>query len=106
MQLAEGGYLVSGASSGVEAVAMIGQDPHRFDVLLTDYAMPMMSGLELVEAARRHRPDLPAVIMTGYAQLEAMNARPSNVAVVSKPFTAAILGDAINRSLELRAATR
>jgi hypothetical protein len=46
MQLAEHGYVVTSVSSGVEAIAMIGQAPAKFDLLLTDYAMPMMSGLE------------------------------------------------------------
>jgi signal transduction histidine kinase/ActR/RegA family two-component response regulator len=99
MQLVEEGYQVTGASSGVEAVALIGRDPDRYDLLLTDYAMPMMSGLELVEAARRRRPALPAVIITGYAQVEALAARPADVAVVSKPFTSADLSRAISRTL-------
>lgn len=99
MQLAEHGYVVTSVSSGVEAIAMIGLAPERFEVLLTDYAMPMMSGLELIEAARQHRPDFPAVVMTGYAQLEAMKARPADVAVVSKPFTHVALVDAIEKSI-------
>jgi signal transduction histidine kinase/DNA-binding response OmpR family regulator len=99
MHLIENGFSVTGAASGIEAIAMIGLDPEQFDLLLTDYAMPMMSGLELVEAARRHRPTMPAIIMTGYAQLEAINARPTDVAVVPKPFTAAALTDAITQSL-------
>jgi signal transduction histidine kinase/DNA-binding response OmpR family regulator len=102
MQLAESGYAVTSASSGVEAIAMIGQDPMKFDILLTDYAMPMMSGLELVDAARKHRADFPAVIMTGYAQLEAMNSRPQDVTVVSKPFSGVALVDTIERSLKDR----
>jgi PAS domain S-box-containing protein len=99
MQLTEGGYRVTSASSGVEAISMIGQNPEKYDLLLTDYAMPMMSGLELVEAARRYRPLLPAVIVTGYAQLEAISTRPHDVAVVAKPFTLAGLTDAVARSL-------
>ncbi len=99
MQLIESGFRVTAAASGIEAIAMIGEDPSKFDLLLTDYAMPMMSGLELVEGARRHRPDMPAIIMTGYAQLEAMNSRPSDVSIVSKPFTMQLLAEAIEQSL-------
>jgi signal transduction histidine kinase/CheY-like chemotaxis protein len=100
MQLAEEGYKVTGASSGMEAIAMIGQDSAKYDLLLTDYAMPMMSGLELVEAARRHRPSMPAVIITGYSQGQALAARPADVTVVSKPFTGPDLAEAIARTLE------
>ena len=99
MQLLESGFRVTAAASGIEAIAMIGEDPLRFDLLLTDYAMPMMSGLELVEGARRLRPNMPAVIITGYAQLEAMNSRPADVSIVSKPFTMQVLAEAIERSL-------
>ena len=99
MQLLESGFRVTAAASGIEAIAMIGEDPHRFDLLLTDYAMPMMSGLELVEGARRLRPNMPAIIITGYAQLEAMNSRPADVSIVSKPFTMQVLAEAIERSL-------
>lgn len=102
MQLLESGFRVTAAASGIEAIAMIGDDPDRFDLLLTDYAMPMMSGLELVEGARRHRPSMPALIMTGYAQLEAMNARPADVSIVPKPFTMQVLAEAIARSLTRR----
>lgn len=41
----------------------------NIDVLLTDYSMPYMTGLELAEAARLLRPQLPIVLATGYAEL-------------------------------------
>lgn len=100
MQLEEAGFRISSASSGVEAISIIGEDPDRFDVLLTDYAMPMMSGLELVAAARQHRPEFPAVIVTGFAEVEAMKSRPDNVMVIPKPFTAAALVEALESTLQ------
>jgi signal transduction histidine kinase len=102
MQLEEAGFTISSVASGVEAISIIGKDPTRFDVLLTDYAMPMMSGLELVAAARRHRPEFPAVIVTGFAEVEAMKSRPDNVTVVPKPFTAAALVEALESTLQTR----
>ena len=106
MQLTDHGFVVETASSGVEAIAMIGQDPARLDVLLTDYAMPLMSGLELVSAARQHRVDLPAVIITGYAELDAMSRRPGNVAVVTKPFTIDALLEVLKSSLSVEQAAK
>jgi CheY-like chemotaxis protein len=104
MQLIESGYAVTSAASGVEAVALIGQNPGKYDLLLTDYAMPMMSGLELVEAARRQHPLLPAVIVTGYADLEAIVARPADVSIVAKPFTVADLTAAISSRVGIKPA--
>ncbi len=88
MQLTEAGYAVVSAANATEALSIFERNPFAFDVLLTDYAMPKMSGLELLAEARRRRPDLPAVVITGYADVEAMQARPNDVAVVAKPFSA------------------
>ena len=51
---------------GLAALAQIeaGDIP---DLLVTDFAMPGMNGLTLIKEARRHRPGLPALLLTGYA---------------------------------------
>jgi CheY-like chemotaxis protein len=57
------------------------------DLLLVDFAMPGMTGAEVVEAAQRARPGLPAVLMTGYAEAEALDRLAARgVAVLRKPF--------------------
>ncbi|QDV31585.1 Chemotaxis protein CheY [Planctopirus ephydatiae] len=56
-------WIVSEASSGSEALQMIALNP--VNVVLTDLAMPDISGLELVTTLRRDCPRLPVVIMTG-----------------------------------------
>lgn len=50
------------ASSGAEALTLI--KTNEFDVLITDYEMPGMSGLELVKAARIARPDLKIIVLS------------------------------------------
>lgn len=61
------------ATDGKEALEKFHQD--TFDVVLTDYAMPIMSGIELLKAIRDIAPELPVIIMTGYADKEsAINA--------------------------------
>jgi len=68
----------------------------RFDVLITDLAMPRMTGWELIPRIREQQPDLPVVVMTGYlppggAAVLAAHA-PSPLAILRKPFE---IGDLI-----------
>jgi CheY-like chemotaxis protein len=65
------------------------------DLLITDYAMPLVSGADLIRQAREQRPDLPAIIITGYAELESIARRPEDVQVLAKPFTSDQLRHAI-----------
>ncbi len=62
------GHEVIETHSGAKAVAVL-RDGRRVDLLITDFSMPGMTGLQLAEAARRLRPDLPILLATGYAEL-------------------------------------
>ena len=66
---------------------------HEVDLLLADYAMPHMTGLELIREARALRPGLRVMLVTGYAELGAMAGMDalSPQQVVRKPFRAAEL---------------
>lgn len=66
--LSDLGHTVLEAFSAHEALSLMEQHPD-IDVLITDFGMPGMNGLELVEAARRKKPDLPVLLTTGYAEL-------------------------------------
>ena len=80
------GYAVTTARSADEASDLLSQ--HHFDVLITDYAMPGMSGAELALEVRKRLPKLPVILVTAYAEmLGAWGADLSAVdCVVSKPF--------------------
>ncbi|MCM8737052.1 response regulator [Azospirillum sp. A1-3] len=66
--LADLGHTVLEAGSGVEALELL-RSGQAVDLLLTDYAMPGMTGVELAQAARTMAPDLPVLLATGYADL-------------------------------------
>jgi CheY-like chemotaxis protein len=66
------------------------------DVLITDYAMEGMNGVELIHAARSLRPKLPVVLITGYADLtEDMD----DIVLLHKPFQAGDLVSNLQRLL-------
>ncbi|MBU0968855.1 MAG: response regulator [Proteobacteria bacterium] len=61
------GYTVTAKTSSEEALAVFKADPHSFDLLLTDQAMPALSGAKLAEEVLSLRPDLPIILCTGYS---------------------------------------
>jgi PAS domain S-box-containing protein len=97
--LAELGHSVTEAANGAEAIAALKDKGAGWDLLISDYAMPELSGTDLVQELRKVHPDLPCLIITGYASGEAVNGRPDDVLVLSKPFTPAKLSEAILKLL-------
>jgi PAS domain S-box-containing protein len=83
------------AASGQEALSLLARHP-EVDVLITDHAMPVMTGAELAAAVRGIYPTLPVVLATGYAEL-AVGVAPGPTRL-AKPFTQCELVDAISRA--------
>ena len=81
------GHSVADAANSGEALSLLNGDIADWDLLVTDYAMPLLSGCDLVREARKHRPGLPALIITGYADSAAIGERPDDVAILGKPFS-------------------
>jgi PAS domain S-box-containing protein len=93
------GHKVTVMVDGAEAVAFLRETGGRWDLLITDYAMPHVSGLEVIRQARELRPGLPAIVITGYADANSIGRRPEDVAVLSKPFTPEQMNLAIRQAL-------
>lgn len=74
--LAGEGYTVTAVADGGEGIERLTQE--TFELVLTDFKLPGASGLDVVRAARQHRPGLPVVVLTGYGTVptavEAMRA--------------------------------
>jgi two-component system cell cycle sensor histidine kinase/response regulator CckA len=64
------GYRVSGYTDPGEALAAVRAEPGQFDLAVTDYNMPGMSGLEVARALREIRADLPVAMASGYVTEE------------------------------------
>lgn len=89
--LRRAGYDVVQAADGEEALALL-DAAGPFDLMVTDYAMPGLSGLDLIDAARRRKPRMPVLMVTGYAD----NGRESaDVPRLQKPFLPAELVDRV-----------
>ena len=60
------GYRVSGFTDAREALAAARANPGQFDLAVTDFNMPHMSGLDVARALREIHPDLPVAVASGY----------------------------------------
>ena len=89
--LADMGHEVLQAESGEAALALLAE--HDVDLLLTDYAMPLMCGGDLVERARQGQPDLKVIVVSGYADVP--EGAVLDVPRLAKPFSDAELAEAI-----------
>lgn len=92
------GYESHACVSGDEALAHLRENPGHYDLVLSDYSMPKMSGVELAEHIRNEFPDLPLLLITGFDQgkLElAMEQNPVIKGVLRKPVDSEKLSDAI-----------
>ncbi len=82
------GLTVFTAASGKEAIALFQKHQDSMDCLITDLSMPKMNGWETLAALRTIRPDLPAILCSGYDESQAMSGdyaeRPQ--AFLHKPF--------------------
>jgi PAS domain S-box-containing protein len=85
------GHHVVEASNGAEALEALRTRDCEFDLMISDYAMPHLSGTEFLREARELCPEVPALIITGYAGAEAISDRPDGVEILLKPFTATML---------------
>jgi PAS domain S-box-containing protein len=93
------GHRALEAADGAEVLGLLQADPEGCDLLITDYAMPHVSGAEVIRQAREIRPGLPAIIITGYADESSIARRPDDVLVLAKPFTPEQLSAAIRSSV-------
>ena len=90
------GHSVTEAQSGVHALKML-ETNSPFDIVVTDYAMPGMNGLELAQRIKEKNPKLPIVLATGYAELPAD--RSIEFGHLSKPYTSKDLASALEKAV-------
>jgi CheY-like chemotaxis protein len=95
--LADLGHAVIEAANGPEALKTLQDGDCGYDLMISDYAMPQQSGTEFLREARQFCPGVPALIITGYAEADAISDRPEGVEVLLKPFTPNKLEAALSR---------
>jgi CheY-like chemotaxis protein len=90
------GHTVIEANSAKQALAIV-EGGQELDLMMTDQAMPGMTGTELAQIVRAQRPNLPVLLATGYADLPA--GQKSDLPRLSKPYHQSQLQSEIERLL-------
>jgi signal transduction histidine kinase len=88
------GHTVVEASSATQALAVL-QSGTRIDLVITDHAMPGMSGLELARRLKESHPTLPVILATEYAELPHDTENSPDLPKLSKPYSQRDLAAAI-----------
>jgi CheY-like chemotaxis protein len=98
MMLAFDGHDVETATNGKEALAKF--ERAKFDLVITDYSMPVMKGDELALELKARNPKQPVVMITAYAEMIQASGNPLTGVdlVISKPFLLENLREAIAKT--------
>ncbi|MGA7146196.1 MAG: ATP-binding protein [Desulfobacterales bacterium] len=96
------GYRVETRMNPVEALELFRADPHRFDLVITDMAMPRMTGDRLVKEMLKIRPDLPTILCTGFSEkIDEIKAKEIGICeYIEKPLTMIDLAKAVRKVLD------
>ncbi len=78
---------------GAEAAVAILKEDRAIDIAIVDFAMPGMTGLDFVEAARKIRPNLPIMLVSGHPDLRDP---PEDIVVLTKPFDVEALAQGVH----------
>jgi signal transduction histidine kinase len=92
------GCEVTTAASGEESLKVLAAQ--TFTIMLTDIAMPAMSGVELAQRVRELVPEMPILFASGYADLQAFGEQLSEETVVRKPYRLAELAARIEAMID------
>lgn len=98
--LAGAGFEVTRVGSGDEALSHLAGG-QKFALLVTDYAMPGMNGIDLARLAREQNPALRVLIITGFPSDAGLFYRPSDIAMLAKPFRRAALIEVLQKLFAL-----
>lgn len=98
------GYIVTTQGNSLEALELFQSTPNRFDLVISDMAMPNMTGEELAREMMAIRPDIPIIICTGFSErLNQENAATFGVAgFLMKPLAQANLAKMVRKVLDAR----
>lgn len=100
------GYTVLTAEDGKRGVEVSHEYGHEIHLVLSDIAMPRLSGPDAVEEIRRERPKVKVILMTGFADVNLLEGKPlADLSILEKPIAPEMLVSRIREILGARPRT-
>ncbi len=100
--LRQAGHKVVACSHSADALAQFQDNPRDFDLVVTDQTMPGLNGIELLAELRKHREDLPAVVLSGIGSIISQeNDEDERTIYLNKPGPLHELEESITKLLRL-----
>lgn len=95
------GYNVTEYIDPIRALHAFEKDPNGFDLLITDQTMPELTGADLFRIIKTQRPEMPAILCTGYSDLidEELASAQGFKAYMRKPFDSRAFREAVGNAL-------
>ena len=96
------GYNVLASTNSREILEIFKAGPHTFDLVITDFTMPHLTGIKLAEELRKIRNDIPIILCTGHADVVSSEEaqRRGIEKILLKPFTKSEMAKAVRAALD------
>jgi len=95
------GYRVTPSADGVDALDLVRSAPGEFDLIITDFTMPKMTGLDFTREVRRILPEMPILLSTGFSEkITRDRFKELEVELLMKPYGMKELAEAVRMVLD------
>lgn len=96
-------YTVLKATSGLQALSLLDQNPEPIALIITDQRMPQMTGVEFLTQSMKSHPDSIRILLTGYADMESIISAVNSGQIyryINKPWDPVDLMNTVQRAIE------
>ena len=95
------GYKVTSETNSVNALCEFRLRPYEFDLIITDYTMPKLTGVDLAREVRRIRPDMPILLCTGFSEkITPDNLKELRLELLMKPYAMRQISEVVRKILD------
>ncbi len=103
IMLGQLGYKLTSRTDSVDALEVFRSSPDEFDLVITDYTMPKLTGLDFASELMRLRHDIPILLCTGFSEkMTSGHVKELGIELLMKPYNVRQISQAVRRILDAR----